>query len=109
MALTFRSTIPERYEIIGTDIHGRRRNVVATKRDGDFNWSVRLQHPNGENWSQTYHGNQVLDVMANLLASRDMEFRQDRYNGDRRTEIRDPNRPVYDGTDFAANRPRRWI
>ncbi|MET4372555.1 hypothetical protein ABIA99_005264 [Bradyrhizobium sp. LB12.1] len=91
MTLSFRSSRPEQFAIIGVDPDGRKRTVVATKRSGEFNWRLELTHPSGRNWDATYHGGAVLDAMSELLASKDVEFKQDRARGDR------PHEPAYDG------------
>lgn len=95
MVLTFRSSSPQKFEIIGTDPDGRRRVVTATKETRDFNWQLSLTHPSGRNWRGTYHGPGVLDAMASLLAAHDAEYVQDKARGDRRHEERfDYNRSV---------------
>lgn len=88
MALNFRSSSPQRFEIIGVDPDGRTRKVTATKEPSAFNWEMRLQHPSGRNWQATYHGPAILDAMAELLASKDAEFKNDKGRGDRPHEER---------------------
>jgi hypothetical protein len=98
MALTFRSSTPEKFELVGTDPAGRRRVVTATKTPGAFNWDLRLQHPSGRNWQATYHGAGVLDAMGELMNSKNAEFLQDKARGDRPHEERfDDNRSIVDG------------
>jgi hypothetical protein len=106
----FRSSSPERFELVGTEPSGRRRVVVAEKFPDDFNWKMRLIHPSGQTWPATFHGPNVLDAMAELLASKDVEFKQDASRGDRPpAEAKDTNVRVYDDGSLAAPQflPRR--
>jgi hypothetical protein len=103
MVITYRSTIPERFEISNVDQHGRKRSVTATKFSDDFSWNLRLQHPSGKHWDATYAGRAgILDAMGELLTSRDVEFVQDRDRGDRPpAEAPDRNRRVFNDGTFA--------
>jgi hypothetical protein len=96
MTLTYKSSIPESFVLVGREPDGRERRVVATKESGAFNWNLRLQHPSGESWPGTYHGpNGILDAMAELMRSKDSEFKQDKARGDRpRQPAFDPNRSI---------------
>ncbi|MGJ4939298.1 hypothetical protein ACQR1W_01890 [Bradyrhizobium sp. HKCCYLS1011] len=96
MVLTFQSTIAESFELIGTDARGRRRIATASKAPQDFYWQLELRHPSGDRWEGRYHGNSgVLDALAELLNSRDQQFKQDAARGDRpRADLADPNRAV---------------
>jgi hypothetical protein len=94
MVLSFRSSSPSKFEIVGTDPDGRSRRVIATKHADDFNWNLQLSHP-GRSWSAKFHGPNVLDAMSELLASHDSDFRQDKARGDRPQADRfDSNRSV---------------
>jgi hypothetical protein len=73
MALTFRSSVNETFTLTGMDASGRKRIVTATKSPTDFHWQLRLTHPSGRNWPAQFHGGNVLDAMAELLTSRDIE------------------------------------
>ncbi len=100
MVLTFRSSIPESFTLIGVDSDGRKRVCVASKNDDDFHWQLALSHPSGQTWSGSFHGPNVLDALTEMLASKDSEFKQDRARGDRPHEERfDPNRAVNDGSE----------
>src|ERR1700761_1161663 len=95
MALTFRSSIPESFTLVGTDSDGRQRRVTATKRSDQFYWDMRLDHPSGRNWQAQFSGPQILDAMSELMRSRDTEFKQDKARGDRpHTEPGDQSRSV---------------
>jgi hypothetical protein len=99
MTLTFKSSIPESFRLIGTDPDGRQRMVTASKNPGDFHWRLNLRHPSGENWNAMFHapgGAGILDAMSELMRSKDAEFRQDKARGDRPRERQafDHNRSV---------------
>ncbi|MDN5003896.1 hypothetical protein ACFQZO_23960 [Bradyrhizobium sp. GCM10027634] len=84
MVLTFRSSTPETFQLIGTDADGRRRTVTAVKDSGSRYWDITLRHPSGETWPARYSGDAgILDAMAELLNSKDVQFKQDRGRGDR--------------------------
>lgn len=97
MSLTYRSSSPTKFEIIGTDPDGRRRVVTATKQPSDFAWQMRLDHPSGRHWEASFHGGNILDGMTELLASKDAEFVNDKARGDKRHE------PAYDYSRSVAN------
>lgn len=99
MVLSYRSSTPESFQIIGTDAAGRKRSVTATKHPGDFAWQLRLQHPSGRHWEASYHGNAgIIDAMGELMNSQDAEFRQDKARGDRpHQDGYDHNRSLTDG------------
>jgi hypothetical protein len=100
MTLTFKSSIPESFTLTGRDTDGRQRTVTATKNPGDFNWRMNLRHTSGQNWDATYHapgrGNAgILDAMAELMRSKDSDFKQDKGRGDRPPQKpRDYNLPA---------------
>jgi hypothetical protein len=95
MTLTFKSSTPETFVLAGWDAHGRQRRVTATRGERDFNWQLRLQHPSGENWPATYHGESILNAMSELMRSKDSEFKQAKARGDRPPpKPRDYNQPV---------------
>jgi hypothetical protein len=83
MSLTFRSSIPQQFTIQGRDADGRVRTATATREHGDFNWNMRLQHPSGRNWDATYHGENILDALGELIVSKNIEYVQDKGRGDR--------------------------
>ena len=95
MTLTYRSSIPEEFKIVGRDTSGRERVAVATREPGAFNWNMRLQHPSGRHWEGTYRGEAIIDALGELLCSKDSEFKQDKGRGDRpHTEPYDSNRRI---------------
>jgi hypothetical protein len=118
MALTFRSSTPEQFHLVGIDEHGRRRDAVATKRPDGRSWDMKLTHPSGRNWQASYHGRRgVLDALGELLNSQDAEFVADRARGDRPhgdRMARDTSQPVDEagnvlGAEPAMNeRDFRW-
>jgi hypothetical protein len=83
MSLTFRSSTPQEFTITGRDPDGRTRTATATRERGDFNWNMRLQHPSGRNWQATYHGENILDALGELIVSKNIEYVQDKARGDR--------------------------
>jgi hypothetical protein len=112
MVLTFRSTRPEKFELIGTDEHGRRRVATATKNADEWAWQLELRHPSGQTWAGSYSGKAgILDALATMLNSHDAEFTQDRENGDRPRQVMatDRNRRVDDGGNYLdATITPRW-
>jgi hypothetical protein len=110
MALTFRSTRPQRFTLLGEDEYGRERVCVAEKNADDWNWSLRLVHPSGEMWEGAYSGRAILDAMSEMVAARDPQFIQDRENGDRPREVmrRDGNRSVDDSGNSMAPDINFW-
>jgi hypothetical protein len=95
VTITYRSSIPQQFTLIGRDPDGRQRSVTASKGSQDFYWNLRLQHPSGRNWQAQYRGGGVLDAMCELLNSKDAEFTADRARGDRpHEEPVDHNRSV---------------
>jgi hypothetical protein len=105
MVLTFKSTRPERFTLVGEDEYGRERICVAEKAPDDWNWSLRLVHPSGEMWEGAYAGRAILDAMSEMVASRDPQFVQDRENGDRPRQVMrtDRNRSVDDSGNTAPD------
>jgi hypothetical protein len=82
MALTFRSSTPETFQIVGREPNGAQRVATATRVDGSGNrWNMQLQHPSGRSWKGDFHGQNVLDGLAELLNSKDVEYRQERSRG----------------------------
>jgi hypothetical protein len=104
MVLTFKSTRPEKFELIGTDEHGRKRVCTAEKFPDDFSWKLQLRHPSGQTWEGAYAGRAVLDAMSEMLASRDPQYVQDRERGDRPPAgtATDRNRAVREDGTFSA-------
>src|ERR1700730_3358726 len=82
MALTFKSSTPESFSIIGREPNGATRVAVATRVDGSGNrWNLSLQHPSGRSWRGDFHGQNVIDALGELLNSKDVEYRQERSRG----------------------------
>ena len=109
MSLSYRSSTPQEFTIVGRDPDGRTRIATATRNTGDFNWNMNLQHPSGRNWQATYHGEAILDALGELLASKDIEFKQDKSRGDRpHTEPYDHNRQVDTAAPIIGDPNRNW-
>jgi hypothetical protein len=92
--LTFKSTRPERFWVIGEDEHGRRRMVSAEKWADDFGWKLKYQHPNYVQ-EGIYNGRAgLLDALGEMFAKHDSDFVQSRENNDRPRQamMRDQNR-----------------
>jgi hypothetical protein len=101
MTITWRSTRPERFWIIGEDEHGRRRSVMAEKDASDFSWRLKYQHPNysQEGTYSSRHG--LIDALGEMFAKHDAAYTQSRENGDRAPQPTfDRNRRVDDAGDF---------
>src|SRR3954447_8878171 len=97
MTLTFKSSLPQEFVICGRDDDGRTRMATASRESGDFNWKMRLEHPSGRNWEATYHGEAIVDALGELLASKEVEFKQAKGRGDRpQGQLHDHNRRVDD-------------
>lgn len=95
MALTFRSSTPEVFQIIGRDVDGSKRVATATKTDGHNRWSLRLEHPSGRHWDGQFYGANVLDALGELLNDKDSEYRQERARGHKpEPEMRDKSRAL---------------
>lgn len=91
MALTFRSSTPEVFKIIGEDSDGSRRVAVATRVPGSQErWELQLTHPSGRNWSAVFNGPNVLDALGALVNDKNVEYRQERARGHK------PEPPMYD-------------
>jgi hypothetical protein len=102
MTLTYRSTIPERFEIRGVDTNGRERVATATRHAGDFHWKLRLQHPSGQFFDGSFRGEQVLSALSEMVNAHDSAYRQDRARGYRpEPKPRDYTRQVLDDGEFA--------
>ena len=110
MVITWKSTRPERFWIVGEDEHGRRRSVMAEKTADDYNWRLKYQHPNytQDGTYSSRHG--LIDALGEMFAKHDAAFTQARENGDRpRQEMRrDNNRAVDDGGNTLAPDIRGW-
>src|SRR5207244_1312335 len=90
-------SLPEEFAVFGRDPDGRTRMATASRQRGDFAWKMKLEHPSGRNWDATYHGENVLDALGELLTSKEIEFRQAKGRGDRpQTQLHDHNRRVDD-------------
>lgn len=111
MVLTFRSSIPEVFKIVGRDTDGRERVATATRQDSQQpRWSLKLTHPSGRTWDGDFHGPNVLDALGELLNSKETEYKQARAAGHRPDRmLRDPNVRVDNfGDDIQAPiTPRR--
>jgi hypothetical protein len=84
MVLTFQSTRPEVFKLIGEDSEGSRRVAVATRVPGaQTRWDLQLTHPSGRTWRGDFHGPNVLDALSELLHSKDAEYRSERARGHR--------------------------
>jgi hypothetical protein len=84
MVLTYRSTIAEKFKIIGEDSDGSRRVAVATKLPGQYaRWGLELQHPSGRTWRGDYTGTHILDALGELLNSKEGEYKQSKNRGHR--------------------------
>ena len=116
MVLTYRSTTPATFKIIGEDTDGSRRVAVATRIPGSqVRWDLQLQHPSGRTWNGTFSGPNVLDALGQLVNEKNPEYIQERARGHRpEPQMRDANRRLPEVGDFAEivrderdNRPRR--
>jgi len=82
--VTFRSSTPEQFHIVGQDSDGTRRVATATRSDSRHDqWNLKLTHPSGRNWNGTFNGPNVLDALGQMLNDKDQEYRQERGRGHR--------------------------
>jgi hypothetical protein len=88
--------------LIERDETGRERRVTATRggpQQPDF-WTLELEHPDGQKFSDRIHGNHrvVCVKMENMLDERRRDFVQARARGDRPAQNMqyDRNVPVSD-------------
>jgi hypothetical protein len=107
MVLTFKSSIPEQRVIIERDKTGRQRVCRATQ--SGFNarfWNLQLDHPSGETFRGTFHGdgNTVNLAMTQMLMEKEADYLTDKARGDRpRPPERDVNVVVNEfGEDVGA-------
>jgi hypothetical protein len=103
MVLTFRSSTPETFKIIGEDTDGSRRVAVATRIPGSqARWDLQLQHPSGRAWNGVFNGPNVLDALGQLLNDKDVEYKQERARGHKpEPQMRDVNHQLPDTGEFA--------
>jgi hypothetical protein len=104
MVLTFRSTTPEVFKIIGEDSDGSRRVATATRVPGSqARWDLKLEHPSGRSWKGDFTGPNILDALGELLNSKDIEYRQERNRGHRPEPSQfDYNRRLPDDGDIPS-------
>ena len=91
MTLTFKSSMPEQRVIIERAPDGRQRVCRATQ--SDFNskmWNWRLEHPSGEFWQGTFHGDgaSVNVALAQMLVDKERDYLNDKARGDKRREFK---------------------
>jgi hypothetical protein len=103
MSLTFRSSTPKVFKIIGEDSDGSRRVAVATRNPGSqARWDLKLTHPSGRSWQAVFNGPNVLDALGQLVNDKNVEYKQEQSRGHRPEQPRhDPNRQLPDTGDFA--------
>jgi hypothetical protein len=107
MTLTFKSSRPEERVIIERDKTGRQRVCRAVQSDYNTKlWNLRLDHPSGETWSGTFHGdgNTVNLAMTQMMMDKERDYLDDKARGDKpRAPDRDLNVKVDEfGRDIGA-------
>jgi hypothetical protein len=103
VTLTYRSSTPERFAIVGTDTDGSRRVATATRVPGSqARWDLQLEHPSGRAWRGVFNGPNVLDALGQLLNDKDVEYKQERTRGHKpEPQMRDLNQSLPDTGEFA--------
>ena len=106
MSLTFRSSIPERVQIVVTDTDGSRR-VATLERDpnNQRKWTGSVDHPGGQRFRvDTFDpdSSTALGKLAEAFVSREIDYRQSKARGHRPEPKRpDFNQRVPDSGDYA--------
>jgi hypothetical protein len=110
MVITWKSTRPERFWIVGEDEHGRRRSVMAEKTADDYNWRLTYQHPNYQQQGSYSSRHGLIDALGEMFAKHDAAFTQSRENSDRPMDRmrRDNNRAVDEGGNSLAAEFQGW-
>jgi hypothetical protein len=112
MAITFRSTIPERVVMFHEDVHGQTQVCEAVRPDGERDWTLTQSIPNGQRWEAKYSGDVGLyDAVTEFMNSHRNDFIASRDNDHRPRQVmrRDHNRSVDEGgNDMAATIIPRW-
>jgi hypothetical protein len=105
MALTFRSTIPERVMFLHQDCYGQAQLVEATRPDGERDWAITQSIPNGQTWEAKYSGDVGLyDAITEFANSHRNDFIASRGNDHRPRQVmrRDYNMVVDEGGNVRA-------
>lgn len=88
MAISYKSTAGERWELVHLDENGQKRVCVAEKPVGENQWSLTLKHPDGMSWPAVKTGNTgILDAMMDFVAQKDTHYQEaKRRNYEKRRE-----------------------
>jgi hypothetical protein len=106
MALTFRSTTPERVMFLHTDCYGQSQLVEAVRPDGERDWTLTQSIPNGQYWEAKYSGDVGLyDAVTEFMNSHRNDFiaSRDSNHQPRQVMRRDYNRSVDDAGNTAPD------
>lgn len=106
MALTFKSTRAEERVLIERGKDGSQRVCRAVQADHNPKmWNLTLEHPSGQSWNGTFHGdgNSVQLALIQMAMDREDAYRQEANRGHRPPpQVRDPNVRVDDAGRYAA-------
>ncbi|MGM4870666.1 hypothetical protein AB7645_05495 [Bradyrhizobium sp. 956_D2_N1_5] len=86
MALTFKSSRAEERVIIERGKDGSQRVCRAVQTDYNAKmWNLCLEHPGGQRWNGTFHGdgNTVQVAMTQMMMDREDAYRQEANRGHR--------------------------
>lgn len=106
MSLVFRSSAPETKIFIDRQPDGRQRVARATRESGARQWTLKVEHPDGQTWNGSFNGQpgEVLLALGEMLSRTENEFAQAKARGDKPPETsRDLNVRVDEvGGDVSA-------
>jgi hypothetical protein len=113
MVLTFKSTGVEERVLIERGRDGTQR--VCRARQAEYNpkmWNLSLEHPSGQRWSGSFHGdgNSVQLAMIQLAMEKEGEYQQETNRGHRPpSQMRDPNVRVDDSGNYTVAGVRDYV
>lgn len=112
MTLTFKSSRTEERVLIERGKDGTQRVCRAVQTDYNRRmWNLSLEHPSGQRWGGTFHGdgNTVCLAMTQLLTDKADEYQHEINRGHRPPpQARDHNVPVDDTGRAIAPTVRSW-
>jgi predicted alpha/beta-hydrolase family hydrolase len=113
MAITFRSSRQAERVLIEREGNGTQRVAKATQSEhNDHVWKLRLEHPAGSSWDDTFTGNgtEVMVRLAQMMCDHELDYMHERNRNHRPPPVtRDLNTSINDmGMDVSAPITKRW-